>query len=67
MSLMVQYKIMMHIYKWHQYLFPYTSAQTKPSRAVMENYLRNASRDGDVEKVKELLENGADVRSVDEV
>ena len=33
----------------------------------MENNLRNASRDGDVEKVKELLENEADVRSVDEV
>ena len=33
----------------------------------MENLLHNASRDGDVEKVKELLENGADVQSVDEV
>ena len=33
----------------------------------MEDALRSASRDGDVDKVKELLENGADVKSVDEV
>ena len=34
---------------------------------VMEDHLRNASRDGDVKIVKELLENRADVNSVDEV
>ena len=61
---MVQYKIMMHIYKWP---ISVNKCTIKPSRAVMENNLRNASRDGDVEKVKELLENEADVRSVDEV
>ena len=53
-----------YIYKWHKYS---SNARIQPFRVVMENLLHNASRDGDVEKVKELLENGADVQSVDEV
>ena len=61
--------MLMHFYicKWHKYSFLCANAQIQPFRVVMENLLHNASRDGDVEKVKELLENGADVQSVDKV